>query len=62
MAAMLLQGITHLYYGTLQPHCVLQLFFLTIPLLSPLKQQSRKRSHLLAAGGILCSDTVGPHP
>lgn len=65
IAAMLLQGITHLYHGTLQPHCVLQLLFSTIPLLSPLEWQSRKRSHLrglLAAGGILCSDTVGPHP
>lgn len=64
IAAMLFQGITHLYYGTLQPYCVLQLLFSTIPLLSPLKRQSRKRSHLsglLAAGGILCSDAVGPN-
>lgn len=57
-------NITNLYDGVLQTRCGLQLLFSDIPPLSPLKQQSRKRSHLsglLAAGGILCSDAVGPN-
>lgn len=51
IAAMLLQGITYLFYSALQPHCVLQIPFSTIPLLSPKKPAIKEEKSFIRAVG-----------